>query len=188
MSPESISLIAIAVALVSTVISYVLMRLKRYPEVVVSAAADRERPLVINLVLENTGKDTAHNVEFNCNKQIPARAFGFEDAPKPGYMADGPLVNGLRSFKPGETIIITWGQYGGLKKGLGDDFLDITSKYDSNLPLGLGRRKYEKMSRVDLRSFEETARSKLRTKFREAFEGSLTSPLSSSIIVKELGQ
>ncbi len=188
MPPELVSLIAILVALAATVISYILMRLKRHPEVVVYAAPDREQPVVINLVVENKGKDTARDLTFNADKKIPARAFGFEDAPQPGYMADGPLVNGIPAFRPGERISITWGQYGGLRKGLGGDVLEVTANYCSKLPLGLGRRKHEKMSRVDLGSFEGAAQSKLRTRFREDLEESLTSPLSSSIIIEDLGE
>ncbi len=188
MSPELASFIAVLVALASTLISYILMRLKRHPEVVVYAVPDREQPVVINLVLENKGKDIARDVTFNADKKIPARAFGFEDAPQPGYMADGPLVNGIPTLRPGEQISITWGQHGGLRKGLGDDVLEVTANYYSKLPLGLGNRKHEKMSRVDLRSFEGAAQSNLRTRFREALEDSLTSPLSSSIIIKDLGE
>ncbi len=186
MSPELISLIAILIVFASTVIGFVLMRLKRHPEVVVYAAPDREKAVVINLVLENKGKDTAHDVNFNASKKIPARAFGFEDAPKPGYMADGPLVNGIPSFRSGEQIVITWGQYGGLRRGLGDDVLDVRANYYSKLPFGLGQRKHEKISRIDLRSFEGTSRSELRTKFRDDLGESLTSPISTSIIIEDL--
>jgi len=156
MSPELLSLIAIIVALTSTIISYILLRLKRHPEVVIYAVPDLQRPTIINLVLENTGKDIADNVRFECNKRIPARAFGLEDAPKPGYMTDGPLVNGIPSFAPGEQRIITWGQYGGLKKGLGDGVLDVTAIYYSKLPFTVKRRKHKTTSRIDLRSLEGT--------------------------------
>ncbi len=159
MSPELLSLIAIIIALTLTVIVYILLRLKRHPEVIIYATHDLKRPAIINLVLENTGKDIAHNVRFECNKRIPARAFGFDDAPKPGYMTDGPLIHGISSFAPGEQRIITWGQYGGLKKGLGDDVLNVTTIYYSKPPLIFRRRRYKTTSRIDLLSVEGTGAS-----------------------------
>ena len=58
------------------------------------------------------------------------------------------------SFDPGAKEVITWGQYGGLIKGLDDDFLEVTARYNSRLPFSLGRRQHETRSRVDLRVFE----------------------------------
>jgi hypothetical protein len=156
MSPELLSLIALLIALTSTVINYLLLRLHRDPEVVVYAVPDLQRSTIINLILENTGKGVAHNVRFECNRKIPARAFGFENAPEPASMTDGPLVNGIPSFGPGEKRIITWGQYGGLKKGLGDEVLDVTAIYFSKPPLRIGRQGHKTTSRIDLRSFEGT--------------------------------
>lgn len=156
MSPELLSLIALLIALSSTVINYLLLRLQRDPEILVYAVPDLQRPTIINLILENTGKGVAHDVRFECNRRIPARAFGFEDAPEPESMTDGPLVNGISTFGPGEKRIITWGQYGGLKKGLGKEILDITAIYFSNPPLKIKRQKYRTTSRIDLLSFEGT--------------------------------
>ena len=156
MSPELLSLIALLIALSSTIINYLLLRLQRDPEVVVYAVPDPQRPSIINLVLENTGKGVAHAVQFETNRKIPARAFGFDNAPDPESMNDGPLVDGIPSFGRGEKRIITWGQYGGLKRGLGDEVLDVTAVYFSKPPLRIGRQKHKTTSRIDLRSFEGT--------------------------------
>jgi len=78
MSPEILSLIALVIALTSTVINYLVLRLQRDPEVVVYAVPDPQRPTIINLVIENTGKGVAHDVRFDCSGDIPERAFGFE--------------------------------------------------------------------------------------------------------------
>lgn len=156
MSPELLSLIALVIALTSTVINYLVLRLQRDPEVVVYALPDPQRPTIINLIIENTGKGVAHDVRFECTRDIPSRAFGFENAPVPESMKDGPLVNGIPSFGPGERRIITWGQYGGLKAGLGNDVLDISAVYFSAPPLKIKKQKHKTTSRVDIRSFEGT--------------------------------
>lgn len=156
MSPELLSLLALLIALSSTVINYLLLRLQRDPEVVVYAVPDWQRPSIINLIIENTGRGVASDIKFRSNRKIPARAFGFEDAPNPEEMIDGPLINGIPSFGPGDKRIITWGQYGGLKKGLDDEVLDITAVYFSKPPLRVNRQKHKTTSRIDLRSFEGT--------------------------------
>ncbi|NKW88866.1 hypothetical protein HGG65_04530 [Alteromonadaceae bacterium A_SAG4] len=156
MSPEILSLIALVIALTSTVINYLVLRLQRDPEVVVYAVPDPQRPTIINLVIENTGKGVARDVRFDCPRDIPARAFGFENAAVPESMMDGPLINGIPSFGPGEKRIITWGQYGGLKAGLGDEVLDISAVYFSSPPLMVKKQKHQTTSRVDIRSFEGT--------------------------------
>ena len=156
MSPELISLVALLIALTSTVINYLLLRLQRDPEVVVYAVPDPQRAAVINLVLENTGHGAAIDVQFKANREIPARAFGIEGAPAPESMRDGPLICGIPSFGRGEKRIITWGNYWGLKNGLGDEVLDVTAVYFSKPPLRIRRQKHKTTSRIDIRSFKGT--------------------------------
>lgn len=71
-------------------------------------------------------------------------------------MDNGILINGITSFLPGEKRIITWGQYGGLKRGLGDGLLDITATYSSKPPLRIWKAKHRSVSQIDIRSFEGT--------------------------------
>lgn len=156
MSPEILSLTALLIALTSTVINYLLLRIQRDPEVVVYAIPDIQRSTIINLIIENTGKGIAHNVQFKCDRNIPARAFGFDNASEPESMTDGPLINGIPSFGAGEKRVITWGQYGGLKKGLNDEAIDITAIYFSKPPLRIRQQQHKTTSRIDLRSFEGT--------------------------------
>lgn len=106
-SANLLSLVALLIALSSLVVNYLLLRLQRDPEVVVSAVPDPRRPSFINLIIENTGAGVAHNVQFESNRPIPSRAFGFDDAPEPEAMTDGPLINGIASFCPGEKRVIT---------------------------------------------------------------------------------
>lgn len=155
-SPEVLSVVALIIALSSTVINYLVLKIQRDPEVVIYALHDERRPSIINLIIENSGPGIAQDVSFKSNRAIPARAFGFGNAEIPADMTDGPLIQGIPSFASHERRIITWGQYGGLKKGLGDDVLDITAIYYSRPPLCLTRQKHKTTSRIDMRSFEGT--------------------------------
>jgi len=153
---EILSLVALVIALTSTIINYLLLRLHRDPEVIVYAIADHRRPSIINLVIENIGKGLAFDVKFETNRSIPQRAFGFENAPDPKPMDDGPLITGISSLGVGEKRIITWGQFGGLNKGLGDDVLDITATYRSCPKLRFTKQKHKTTSRIDIKSFKGT--------------------------------
>ena len=156
LSTDILSLVALIIALSSTVINYLLLRLHRDPQVTVYAVHDERRPSLINLIIENSGQGAAQDVVFKTNRWIPARAFGFENADMPSEMLDGPLITGIPTLFPGEKRIITWGQYGGLEIGLGDDVLDVSTTYYSNPPLRLGRQRHRTTSRIDIRSFEGT--------------------------------
>jgi hypothetical protein len=68
-------------------------------------------------------------------------------------MNDGPLVQGIPAFVVGEKRIITWGQFGGLSKGLGDNVLDITAIYKSYPTLRFTPMKHKTTSSIDIRTF-----------------------------------
>jgi len=137
-------------------ISYRLFRLQHDPEVVVYATPDEKRPSVVIIIIENTGGSVARDVKFSSSAPIPGKAFGFEDAPVPEPMYSGPLVTGIPSFGPGARRVITWGQYGGIQKGIGDSVLDITATYRGQRSLLFFRRRYKTVSRIDIKSFEHT--------------------------------
>lgn len=197
-SSELLSIIALTIALSSAVINYLTLKLHRDPEVVIYAIHDEKRPSFINLIVENTGSSHAQDVTFSSNRPIPARAFGFEDAETPENMCEGPLIQGIPSFARNEKRIITWGQYGGLKKGLENDVLEITATYYSRPPLSLTRQRHSITSRIDLLSFEGTDASdyKWDKKASENLEKiantltRITSPLDNSlkISIQDQGQ
>ena len=151
-----VSFVALVVATASMLISYRLYRLQHDPEVVVFATPDQKRQSVILLIVENTGGSVAHDVSFSFSSPLPGKAFGFEDAPEPKPMDGGPLITGIPSFGPGARRVITWGQYGGLHKGIGDSFIDITATYYRRRLPRLLRRQFKTVSRIDIRSFEGT--------------------------------
>jgi hypothetical protein len=153
---EILSFVALVIALTSTIINYITLKSQRDPEVLVYAVPDPRRPSIINLVIENIGKGVARDVRFETNRSIPQRAFGFEDAAEPMAMEDGPLIRGISFFAAGEKRVITWGQFGGLRKGLGNDVLDITALYLSYPTLRFSARNHKITSRIDIKSFAGT--------------------------------
>jgi hypothetical protein len=46
-------------------------------------------------------------------------------------MGDGPLIRGIPFLPPGGTRVLTWGQYAGLVKALGDGCVLVTANYKS---------------------------------------------------------
>ena len=151
-----VSLVALVVATTSTLIAYQLYRLQRDPEVVVYATPDEKRPTVVNLIIENIGRSAALDVTFSSSAPVPGSAFGFDDAPEPIPMSSGPLVSGIPSLGPSSRRVITWGQYGGIHKSIGDSILDITATYRSEPALRFFRRSHTTVSRIDIKSFEHT--------------------------------
>ncbi len=133
-----------------------LFRDSRDPNVVLYATLDERRASVINLVIENIGRGVAWDVRFEAASPIPHRAFGFEDAEIPKPMDRGPIVTGIPCFGPGSKRIITWGQFGGISKGIGESVIDVTATYYSRPSLAFFRRKHKTLSRLDILSFEHT--------------------------------
>lgn len=66
-----LSLVALAVALTSLVVNYLLLREQNDPQVIVYAISDKRRPSIINLVIKNIGKGIAFDVAFDFSEPIP---------------------------------------------------------------------------------------------------------------------
>lgn len=151
-----IALASALVSFVSAMIGYYVLRSSIDPQVIVYATADDERPSIINLVIENVGKGLAKDVTFEFSRPIPAKAFGFENAPQPPQMTSGPLIKGIPALGPGARRVITWGQYGGLYKALGDETIDVRVRFRGD-PVGIfGATHHEVLSHLDVLSFEGT--------------------------------
>ncbi len=125
------SIVLVGIAVAATAINYILLRSQLDPHVIVHATNDDRRPSFIILVIENIGKRIARDITFRANAQMPAKAFGFDNAPTPQPMTEGPLVTGIKALAPGDRRVITWGQYHGLMKGLSDGQIMITARYRS---------------------------------------------------------
>lgn len=152
-----ISLFMALIASASATITYVVYRTAIDPEIIVYADVDRLRPSIINLIIKNIGKGPAININFRTNRPLPSKAFGIE-APKemPAQMIDGPIVAGVPYLAPGQELIITWGQYGGLKKYLGNASIEVISSYNRSKRLRPASAPMSSLSKVDVTQFEGT--------------------------------
>jgi hypothetical protein len=121
-------------AAIYTRLTYQLVRIQLDPNVIVYTRADRDRPSIIVLTIENIGRGIAKSISFMPSRAIPEKAYGLSltDGPPAGVMTDGPLVEGIPALGPGSTRDITWGQYGGLRRALGDEPLRLRFTYHSD--------------------------------------------------------
>lgn len=133
-------------------LTYRLVRGQTDPHVVVYVKHDHSRPTILLLVVENVGRGLASDVTFRTSRPLPAEAWGIEKPPKAaGPMVDGPIVKGIPTLGPGDSRKISWGQFGGLKKSLGDEGIDITCEFKR------GNKKMKPTkSRLEVNSFEGT--------------------------------
>ena len=123
-----ISIFMALIALMSAAITYLVYRAATDPEVIVYATPDPRRPTVFNLIIKNIGKGPAIDIKFKTSKVLPDQAWSIkipDEIPKP--MTDGPLVTGVSYLAPDQELIITWGQYGGIKRSLGDSAIEVKS-------------------------------------------------------------
>lgn len=140
-----------------TVVNYLFYRTQIDPDVLVSASHDERRPTIIVLTIEKLGKSMAKNIRFRSSRDIPIKAYGFGDAPVPGKMVNGPLINGIPALGPGAKRIISWGQYAGLSKGIQEEAIEIEVSFEADRRFKfLGPKKYTNMCIVDAKSFEDT--------------------------------
>jgi hypothetical protein len=128
-----------------TLLTFRLVRLQAEPKVIVYVKADMERPTILLIVIENVGRDIAYDVTFKASKPIPSRAFGlsFDNAKPAMNMKEGPLIEGIPAIGPGDCRIVTWGQFGGLSKAIGDEPIIINYTYRSGKRLINGHAKLE---------------------------------------------
>ncbi|MBF2719065.1 hypothetical protein IP510_04100 [Psychrobacter sp. NG254] len=125
-----ISVFMALIATASTIITYAVYRSSTDPEVIVYADTDKKRPSIIILIIENIGKGPAENISFKTSRSLPEKAFSIEEPRNmPNTMSTGPIINGIPFLAPNQKIILTWGQYGGLKKYIGGNSIVVTAQY-----------------------------------------------------------
>ena len=152
------SIAAAIIAVSATVINYLFFRSQVDPHVIVYATTDERRPSIVLLVIENIGKSMAKDVAFEFSRSFPKKAFGIAEAEaaQPEEMNEGPLITGIPSLGPGSKRVITWGQFGGLHKALGDKPVDITVRFKRESSVPFSRKKLCTVCPVDVKSFEYT--------------------------------
>lgn len=125
-----ISIFMALIATASAIITFVVYRTSTNPEVIVYVDTDKKRPSFVNLIIKNIGNGPAENIVFETSRVLPSQAFGIEE-PKdmPNLMKSGPIVDGIPYMAPNQSMVITWGQYGGLKKYIGKKNIVVTAKY-----------------------------------------------------------
>jgi len=130
-----------------------LLRAQVDAHVIVYARDDRERPTLIEIVIENVGRSVAEDVRFEVSQPL-VRAYGVspEDPPSDTRPLDtGPLVSGIPALGPGGTRRLVWGQYGGLRRLLGDGTVTVTARFKSG-----GRELPPVACVLDVQSFDAT--------------------------------
>lgn len=152
-----ISFFMALIACASTAITYVVYRSATDPEIIIFAEADEKRPSIIQLVIKNIGKGPATDISFYPSRPLPHRAFGIE-IPKemPSTMNSGPIIVGIPYLAPEQQLVITWGQYGGLKKHLGSSYITMKIKYKRTKSIRPLSSKFESVCKLDISQFEGT--------------------------------
>jgi len=155
-SLDWISVFMAAIATASAAITYAVYRSSTDPEVIVYADTDKKRPSFIILIIENIGKGPAEDIKFETSRALPARAFSIGIPDKmPDTMESGPIVEGIPFLAPGQKLIVTWGQYGGLKKYIGDENIKVSANYKrANSKFSI--RKLSSSSKLFVESFAQT--------------------------------
>jgi len=118
-------------AAVYTWLTFRLVRSVAEPNVVIYVRHDESRESILQIVIENIGRDLATDLRFTSSRPIPSRAWGLpgDSVQHAQPMTDGPLVNGIQTLAPGDSRKLSWGQYAGLKDALGSDPITVTCKY-----------------------------------------------------------
>lgn len=148
------------VAIASVVVTYSVFRSSTDPVVIIYADPDLKRPTIVNLIIKNIGTGAAHNIQFKPTRPIPYEAFSItvpDEMPKP--MQAGPIVTGIHFLAPGQQITITWGQYGGLYKYIGDEPIQVKCKYYAAGKPRFYSRQLSSSSSLDIRMFERSVSS-----------------------------
>ena len=155
-----ISLFMALIATGSVVVTYSVFRSSTDPVVIVYADLDLKRPSVLNLIIKNIGNGAAHSVKFKTTKPLPYEAFSI-DVPKemPATMEVGPIVTGIPFLAPGQQITLTWGQYGGLYKYIGDEPIQVETQYYAAGKPRFHSRRLSAKSSLDVRTFERSESS-----------------------------
>lgn len=139
------ALAAVGTAFVTSVYTYLTLRLFRTqaePKVIIYVRQNINSPFILQLVVENIGKDIAFDVRFETSRQLPENAYGLDKNTLREFkaMQDGPIIEGIPALEPNGIRIIDWGQYGGLTKALNGESADvkITYRHEKRILHGYG--------------------------------------------------
>lgn len=150
-----ISIFMAFIATASVVVTYAVFRSSTDPVVIVYADPDTKRPSIVNLIIKNIGNGAAHSIKFKPTRPLPYKAFSIEVPEKmPKSMEVGPIITGIPFLAPGQKITLTWGQYGGLYKYIGDEPIQVKARYYAAGKPRFYSRRLSATSSLDVRTFE----------------------------------
>jgi hypothetical protein len=144
------------IAVLAVLVSFIVYRSSKAPEVIVYAKADTRRPTIILLVIENIGHGPARNITFSPSRDLPQNAWGFEDAKMPQKMDHGPIITGIPYLSPRAQRVINWGQYGALKKWFDTATIEILVSYDRGDRIPFVTQRIKSSSIVEVVTFAGT--------------------------------
>lgn len=155
-----ISVFMALIATASIVVTYAVFRSSTDPVVIVYADPDLKRPSIVNLIIKNIGNGAAHSIKFKPTRPLPYKAFSIEVPEKmPASMEIGPIVTGIPFLAPGQQITLTWGQYGGLYKYIGDEPIQVETQYYTVGKTRFYSRRLSATSSLDVKTFERSESS-----------------------------
>lgn len=150
-----ISIFMALIAVATAVVTYAVFRSATDPTVIVYAKPDLQRQSIINLIVENIGRGPAHGVFFKSSRPLPKNAFSIPIPDQmPDQMQSGPISSGIPFLAPGQRLSISWGQYGGLYKYLGDEPIRIDTFCYRTHSNGLFSKRLQTSSTLDIRMFQ----------------------------------
>lgn len=150
-----ISIFMALIAVATAIVTYAVFRSATDPTVIVYAQPDLQRQSIVNLIVENIGRGAAHGVFFRSSRPLPQNAFSIPVPEKmPDQMQSGPIASGIPFLAPGQRLLISWGQYGGLYKYLGDEPIRIDAFCYRTHSNGLLSKRLRSSSTLDIRMFQ----------------------------------
>lgn len=131
-----------------------LLKNQIQPIIVIYVDQSPRQETILRIIVENIGNGTAYNISFTSSKPIPDRAYGinYDGAKMPDMMNSGPLINGIHCLVPNRKVVIEWGQYGTILKGLDNDMLEIFCFYHD----GSGQKMPKASFVLNIKDFERT--------------------------------
>ncbi len=152
-----ISIFMALIAVATAIVTYAVFRSATDPTVIVYAQPDLQRQSIVNLIVENIGRGAAHRVSFKPSRPLPTEAFSIHIPENmPDQMQSGPIACGIPFLAPGQRLSISWGQYGGLYKYLGNEPIRIDTFCYRTHSKGLLSKKLKASSTLDIRMFESS--------------------------------
>ncbi|VVO43243.1 hypothetical protein [Pseudomonas fluorescens] len=150
-----ISIFMALISVATAIVTYAVFRSATDPTVIIYAQPDLQRQSIINIIIENIGRGAAHEISFKPTRPLPQRAFSIPIPEEmPDLMLSGPIADGIPFLAPGQRLLISWGQYGGLYKYLGDNPIRIDISCYRTRYKGLFSKKLHSSSVLDIRMFQ----------------------------------